>query len=238
MPAKKTSRKTREANFYDEKDVLREFCDAEGNYKPSDCEIEENAGLTSLHDGTYYSITCGNKEWQIAKDHDSMRGLAIAIVEQDLTDEPENFVQSWLENHSDTNRLRRELQTNVHDGNYDYASEIGTQRFWEEAPSHDIDVPDDVQTALDVGDDPRDPTNTELDAFAEDMTNDQLKDPMDYLRDIYGGDATKEAIRIAGIDIDAAAEDAVDTDGPEHFVGHYDGKSHETKSGFVYWRTN
>ena len=123
------------------------------------------------------------------------------------------------------------------DGNYDYASEIGAQRFWEEAPDHDIDVPDDVQTALDVGDDPRDPTNTELDAFAEDMTNDQLKDPMDYLRNIYGGDATKEAIRIAGIDIDAAAEDAVDTDGPEHFVGHYDGKSHETRSGFVYWRT-
>ena len=70
------------------------------------------------------------------------------------------------------------------------------------------------------------------------MATDQLKDPMDYLRDIYGGDASKEAIRIAGIDIDAAAEDAVDTDGPEHFVARYDGKSHETRSRFVYWRTN
>jgi hypothetical protein len=237
MAAKKTSRKAHKANFYDEKAVLREFCDTEGDYQPSDCEIEENAGLTSLHGGTYYTVTCDNKEWQIAKDHDSMRGLAIAIVEQDLTDEPENFIQSWLENHIDTNKLRRELETDVHDSNYDYANEIGAQRFWEEAPDHNIDVPDDVQTALDVGDDPRDPTNTELDAFAEDMTNDQLKNPMDYLRDIYGGDATKEAIRIAGIDIDAAAEDAVDTDGPEHFVGHYDGKSHETKSDFVYWRT-
>ena len=167
-----------------------------------------------------------------------MRGLAIAIVEQDLGDEPENFSQSWLENHIDTDRLRRELETDLHDSNYNYAKEIGTERFWKEAPDHSIDIPDDVQDALDNGDDPRDPTDSELDAFAEDMTTDQLKDPMDYLRDIYGGDAAKEAIRIAGIDIEAAAEDAVDTDGPEHFVARYDGRSHETKSNFVYWRTN
>ena len=226
------------ANFYNEKAVLREFCAAEGSCKPDDCEIEEAAGLTSLHEGTYYTIACGRQEWEVAKDHDSMRGLAIAIVEQDLGDEPENFNQGWLENHIDTDRLRRELETDTHDSNYNYAKEIGTERFWKEAPDHSIDIPDDVQDALDNGDDPRDPTDSELDAFAEDMTTDQLKDPMDYLRDIYGGDASKEAIRIAGIDIEAAAEDAVDTDGPEHFVARYDGRSHETKSNFVYWRTN
>ena len=46
------------------------------------------------------------------------------------------------------------------------------------------------------------------------------------------------AIEIAGIDIDAAADDAVDTDGWEHFLARYDGKSHETDSGLVYWRVN
>ena len=62
---------------------------------------------------------------------------------------------------------------------------------------------------------------------------------MDYLEDIYGkGDAVKQAIEIAGIDIDAAAEDAVDTDGAAHFLSSYDGNSYTTKGGLVYWRTN
>ena len=244
--AAKTPRKPRTADFDDEKDVLREFCEAEGSCEPDDCEIEEDAGLNSF--GTvnresgrackFYGITCGQHEWQIAKDHDSMRDLAIEIVRQDLKDEPEIFNQVWLESHIDTDRLKRELETDIHDSNCSYAKEIGTERFWKEAPDRSIEVPDDVQDALDNGDDPRDPTDSELDAFAEDMTTDQLKDPMDHLRDIYGGDASKEAIRIAGIDIEAAAEDAVDTDSPEHFVARYDGRSHETKSQFVYWRTS
>lgn len=241
MTKKTTSKKTktsRKANWFDEKSVLREFCAAEG-CKPSECSIEEDAGLTSLRDGTYYTITCGHRiEYQMAKDANALRELAIAIVTQDLNDEPEIFNQGWLENWIDTAKLKRELETDTHDNNYSYASEIGAKRFWEEAPHHGIDIPDDVQAALDAGDEPRDPNDSELDAFAEDMTNDQLKNPMDYLRDIYGGDAAKEALRIAGIDVEAAAENAIDTDGPEHFVARYDGKSHETKSHFVYWRTN
>jgi hypothetical protein len=235
--SRRLPRTPRKADWFDEKTVLREFCAAEG-CKPGECSIEADAGLASLHEGTYYTIACGSREYQIARDQDSMRGLAIAIVTQDLNDEPELFNQGWLENHIDTDHLRKELETDLHDSNVEYAKDIGTKRFWKEARDHGIDVPDDVQAALDAGDEPRDPNASELDAFADDMTNDQLKDPMSYLRDIYGGDAAKEAIRIAGIDVDAAAEDAVDTDGPEHFVGHYDGKSHETKSHFVYWRTN
>lgn len=234
----KTPRRLRTADFDDEKDVLREFYETESSYKPNDCKIEEDKNLRDFGTGTYYRITWGRREYQIAKDHDSMRDLAIEIVKQDLGDEPENFSQSWLESHIDTDRLRRELETDVHDSNYNYAKDIGTGRFWDEAAKRGIDIPDTVQNALDAGDDPREPNYDEVDAFAEDMTSDQLKDPMDYLRDIYGGDASKEAIRIAGIDIEAAAEDAVDTDGPEHFVARYDGRSHETKSQFVYWRTS
>ena len=237
-PARHPSPRTpRKADFDDEKSVLREFCAAE-DCKPNDCSIEEDKGLRSFGVGDFYQIACGRNEYQVARNHDSMRDLALAIVTQDLNDEPELFNQGWLENHVDTDHLRRELETDLQDSNRDYANEIGTPRFWEEAPSHGIDIPDDVQAALDAGEDPRDPNDSELDAFAEDMTNDQLKNPMDYLRDICGDAASKEAIRIAGIDIDAAAEDAVDTDGPEHFVARYDGKSHETRSRFVYWRTN
>ena len=62
---------------------------------------------------------------------------------------------------------------------------------------------------------------------------------MRYLEDIYGKeDAVKQAIEIAGIDYNAAAEDAVDTDGASHFLSSYDGDSYETPSGLVYWRHN
>ncbi|MGA8297090.1 MAG: hypothetical protein WB770_08625, partial [Acidimicrobiales bacterium] len=82
------------------------------------------------------------------------------------------------------------------------------------------------------------PTSTEIEELAEKQVEVELEDPMRYLEDICGDDAAKEAIRIAGIDIDAAADDAVDTDGWEHFLARYDGNSHETASGLVYWRVN
>lgn len=237
MTTKKTSRKPRKASFDDEKAVLREVCKEIG-YDPSDCSIEDSRELQGFSAGTFYTIACGNKEWNVAKDSDSMRELAIEIVKQDLESEPENFNRSFLERHIDIDRLKRDLRSDLESSNYDYAKEIGAERFWKEADQRSIDIPDDVQAALDAGDDPRDPTGSELDEFAEDMTDDQLRDPMEYLRDIYGEDTTKKAIEIGGIDIDEAADAAVSEDGPEHFVARYDGNSAETKSGFAYWRTN
>jgi len=85
----------------------------------------------------------------------------------------------------------------------------------------------------------RDPTSSEIDDLAERMADGELRDPMQYLADIYGDkEAVEQAIKIAGIDEDAAAEDAVDTDGWEHFLSRYDGNSYETASRFVYWREN
>jgi hypothetical protein len=237
MTTKKASRKPRKASFNDEQSVLREVC-ALIEYELSECSIEEDRGLRDFGSGTFYVITCGNKEWQVAKDSDSMRELAVAIVKQDLESEPELFSRDFIERHIDIESLKRALRSDLESSNYDDASEIGAWRFWKEADDRSLDIPDDVQKALDIGDEPRNPTSSELDEFAEDMTNDQLRDPMEYLRDIFGDDTTKKAIEIAGIDIDEAAEAAVSEDGPEHFVARYDGNSSETKSGFVYWRTN
>jgi hypothetical protein len=82
------------------------------------------------------------------------------------------------------------------------------------------------------------PEDSDIETLAASLTEEQLKDPMEYLRDIYGDDAAKKAIEIAGIDVDAAAEEAVDTDGAAHFLSSYDGNSYTTPGGLVYWRTN
>jgi hypothetical protein len=77
-----------------------------------------------------------------------------------------------------------------------------------------------------------------IEEIAESETNSQLRDPMDYLSDIYGSTAAKEAIKIAGIDTEAAAQEAVSTDGAAHFMCNYDGNYQTTKSGFIVWRHN
>ena len=75
--------------------------------------------------------------------------------------------------------------------------------FWREAERY-IDVPEEDED----GEMP-DPEDY-IEDVADKMTDEQLKDPMAYLEDIYGDDAAKQAIEIAGIDVNAAAEAAVD----------------------------
>jgi len=91
---------------------------------------------------------------------------------------------------------------------------------------------------IELGEEPEVP-DSDIESVAEAETDEQLKDPMSYLEDIHGKeDAAKEAIKIAGIDAAAAIEDAVDTDGWQHFLSRYDGNSYDTPAGFVWWREN
>jgi hypothetical protein len=80
--------------------------------------------------------------------------------------------------------------------------------------------------------------DSEIETLAEQQAKDQLKDPLEYLKDIYGDEATKKAIEIVGIDEDAAADEAVSTDGEGHFLARYDGNMHDGPGGIVYWRSN
>ena len=134
----------------------------------------------------------------------------------------------------DIKRLRDELHSDCLSSAMDYASEIGDRRFWQEAGQHGIEEPEPDEDG-----DVRSPTDEEIEAFAENMVSDQLKDPMEYLNDIFGReDAVKKAIEIARIDIKAAAEEAVSTDGAAHFMCSYDSDYDTSPSGFIYWRHN
>lgn len=91
---------------------------------------------------------------------------------------------------------------------------------------------------IEMGEEPEVPEK-EISDLCESETEEQLKDPVSYLEDIYGReDAVKKAIEIAGIDEQAAAEEAVSTDGAGHFLSGYDGHLHTGPGGIVYWRTN
>lgn len=263
---KKTSRK-RGVDFSDEDSVKAAMAEAL-DVPVEDLSIEEDKGMGSFGEGTVYRVELGSKEYFVVEDEDSAEKLAIAIVTQDLENEPENFNKDFIESHIDKERLRRDLHSDVHSSNYDSLKEEADRRPMEFCKQNDIDIPeptekqlrdhaevmsDDENSAaeiyrklkegdaedkwIELGEEPEVPDSAIEDA-AETMTNEQLKDPMSYLEDIYGDEAAAKAIEIAGIDVKAAAEEAVSTDGVGHFLSSYDGNVSDGPGGIVYWRHN
>lgn len=226
----------READFGDEDAVLAEVAKAL-DIDPDELTITEDDRLTGFRTGTVYEISLGRKEWRVVASEDQERELALEIVKQDLEEEPENFNQDFIESHIDKDKLRSELESDVLNSRIDDLSDEADrnpERFWKEYEREGFDAPEEDED----GERPE-PSQSEIEELAEAQTKEQLKDPMQYLEDIYGDEAAAKAIEIAGIDIDDAAEEAVSSDGPAHFLNSYDGNSYTTKpSGFVYWRTN
>jgi hypothetical protein len=230
-------------DFDDEDAVLEEVARALDE-DPDDLRIDEDSGLTGFGAGTVYSITVrggGHKEWQVVADSDQERELALEIVKQDLEEEPGIFNQDFIERHIDKDKLRGALHGDALNMRIDDLSEMGGRhpdRFWKEWEGEGLELPEAVADADEEGEERPEPDQNEIEELAERQVDEQLRDPMQYLDDLYGDEAAKKALEIAGIDLDAAAKDAVDADGPAHFLAHYDGQSHETRSGLVYWRAN
>jgi hypothetical protein len=231
-------------DFDDEEAVLAEMS-RELDVELDELRIEESH-LGDFGAGTVYEITIrgGHKDWYVVADEDQERELALAIVKQDLEEEPGNFNKDFIESHINVDRLKRDLHSDVLDMNIETLKDRSADEFWREWEGFGLDLPDDVYEEGEDPDDPddhgdaRDPDDSELEELAEKQTEDTLRDPMGYLNDTFGDEAAAKAIEIAGIDIGAAAEDAVDTDGPSHFLSSYDGNSYVTKGGLVYWRHN
>jgi hypothetical protein len=223
-------------DFSDQDAVLDEVA-AALDIPTYDLDIITNTALESFGTGDVYEIRFkhkpNGKTWTVVENYDQQRALAIEIVKQDLEEDPSVFNKDFIEQHINMDRLKRDLESDVHSEKYDYYSEIGDDRFWREAEQLGMDVPEEDED----GNMPE-PDTDDYEKAADIATEDAMKDPMAYLEDIYGDDAAKQAIEIAGIDVNAAAEDAVDTDGEAHFLARYDSNDYHTKNGLVYWRDN
>jgi len=231
--------KKKTAIDYDDEEAVLEDVAKALDADIEECVIEEDRTVSSFGDseGTIYRVEWGVEEYNVARNYDEAYELAVAVVSQDLDQEPELFNKDFIERHINTDKLRNELKGDALNARIDdliYSSERDPDEFWKDWERESLDLPEDVEEEGD----PRPPTQQEVEELAEKQVDVELEDPMRYLEDIYGDDAAAKAIEIAGIDIDAAAEDAVDTDGWEHFLARYDGNSHETASGLVYWRVN
>jgi len=197
------------------------------------------------HDDAMMRVSSGNMEWEIYKDEDEAETTALRYVEQQLRDEPELFNQDWLRSHIDTKRLDSLLWSDYRDHNLEqmYDDEDEWAEFLQKEGYLDED---DLWTEQE--DEDGDPELVKVENYSELVdeakeswisSQEDRFDGMEYLEDIYGKeDAGKQAIELVGIDIDAAAKEAVSTDGFAHFLNTYDGNYDTLHSGAVIMRVN
>jgi hypothetical protein len=199
----------------------------EENLSLDDVEVTE--GFWGWSEGsTVASVQVGSREYFISPDSDTTTRLALAMVKQDLEEQPEIFNASFIQSYINRDRLRDELRSDVEEMVRESPDSYGLEP--------EVVEPEDDQTELPFeGEREPEITDEQIEAKVEEI----LRDPIEYLRESYGdNDVYKEAIRIAGIDIDEAAEDAVAADGEGHFLSTYDGNINDLPSGGQYWRAN
>jgi hypothetical protein len=174
-------------------------------------------------------------EYTVVEDEDAAEELALAVVTQDLEEEPEIFTPSFIESHIDQDKLKEYVREAAYD--YDYANELAQEPedFWQTAEQYDLEVPEPEED--EDGDEVwPGPSDEDIDELATAIAEDRAEDPMGWMEDLYGDEARKQAIDAVGIDIEAAAKEAVQVDGWAHFLARYDGNYSETPGGFIYWR--
>jgi hypothetical protein len=217
--------------FLKEEDSLERFTVKEGVWNWSEAS-------------NFATIEIGNMEFMVAPSSDAAEQLAVAMVKNDLSTEPEIFEKHWLEGFIDEDRLRDALMSDVEEqirespDSYGWEPSKVEEEEWEEGLDEVEEEGVVVNKDLLVPPDEVDETDPS-DEWVDDKAKEILRDPMSYMREIYDDEAPKYAIQLVGLDEEKAAQDAVDTDGAGHFLSSYDGETHDLpSSGGVYWRHN
>lgn len=197
---------------------------------PSDLKVAKGPYSKS------FEVRLGDQEYVVVPDEDTARKIALKRVEEDLKDEPGMFNQSFIESHIDQAALKKWVYKERLDDDYvDELAEHQLDDFWDLARRFNVEAVPDTDEDGNL----MEPSRKQLAAVKKAYAQDAADNPMSFFEDMYSHDeALKHAIKAAGIDAKAAAEEAVDTDGWQHFLAPYDGNSHETDSGLVYWRVN
>ena len=174
-------------------------------------------------------------EWTVWKSEDDARAETLNSVRDRLETEPESFTQDWLQNFVNQDRLKDYLSEEARD--IEWLTDMNEQEQVDYLIKQGILNQEDFYNDFDEFMSNEDLLEAGREAFREKKAADF--DPMEWFRDVYGRDeAMKYAVEAVGIDVNAAAENAIDTDGWVHFANSYDGNSFNLENGAVAIRTN
>lgn len=186
------------------------------------------------------SVTVDGIEYNIIKDEDEAERIATEHVTQDLEQEPSIFNQEWLSSHIDIQQAQHVFIDIYNEWNSSYAEDIKTEsskRYTNRLAEEMVDM--GIITE-EEGENEEFDLDNKIDDFVEVMTESQIDEGdggLEHYRLNFGDEeANKVITEHQLIDINAAAEDAIDVDGWPHFISLYDGNYETTKNGIVYFR--
>lgn len=197
----------------------------------------------------------GEREWTVFKNEDEARSAAKAQVKQDLENEPGIFTQSWLQKFitiSDTDKriiAGEEADSQIEDmDDKELLKEAGMDEEWNDLQvkmdelfeSDSEDVEGKLDGIREKQDELVEKAKDSLRSSKSDQIQDALEDPVEYFVEQQGIYSREDLMKqsFIQIDIDKAAEDAIDTDGVSHFLDRYDGSELELPSGALAYGTN
>ena len=192
---------------------------------------EENEDQEALLDDLeeyHYPGSYKADNWIVFIDEDDARTAAIERVKEDLEEDPGMFNQDWLMGIIDVERAESLFRQIYDEWNYSYAEDI------ENEPSSDPDFENRQEEEM------AEAGVEDVDAFVEYLTQNQINEGTggyDHFESNFGEEeASKLVMEHNLIDIDEAAESAVNMDGWAHFISNYDSNYYELPSGAVYFR--
>ncbi len=214
----------KQALEFNEENVRAEMSDALG-ITPDGLNITERDNVFEIDTGD-------SGEYQVVENEDVAEKMAIDLVKEELESEPELFNKDWLQTFieiSDTDKRQIALDL------VEYINDMDEDEIIERA---ELEIPENIS------DEERekiiDQAREDLQEKEADEIEKKLNDPIGYFVNEQGMYSIDDLLKqpFMAINITEAASDAIAVDGWQHFLATYDGNSEETKSGFVYWRTN
>lgn len=194
----------------------------------------------------------GESEWDVFKNDKAAEQAALDHVRDMLNEEPETFTQDWLKDYYYISDTDKRLIAGEEGDNYagDIRSEGDGERVADEAG-----MKRQFEKIRDLRDEETNPAKLKriekmmdklLDKakdkvssnYAKDLEKRLKKDPFEWLEELgYTPDNYKD-LKFLVLNVDDAAQGAIDTDGVAHFLDRYDGNPVELKSGAVAMGTN
>ncbi len=186
-----------------------------------------------------YAVSDGN-EYTIYKDDDTLEQEAMDRVTSDLQESPEIFNQSYFVDHVDSDKLRRELQSDVESMVSDTYSDDDewVDALIENGDLERSDFFDEYDDRMPVSDEATSKFELAKERWVEKRVEDTLADPVAYLSEFYSqAELPKKLIEMGVIDIYSFAKFCIRTDGAVHFLNSYDEEEIDLPCGAVAIRT-
>lgn len=196
-------------------------------------EVKVHQGSYSFYENlgaTFYEAdgkgVNNESEWIVFRNRSQARQAAIEKIKQDLREEPEIFNDSFMRKHTYISETDKRMMAQE-EARYIYEG-IPDEEIVEEAKSYGLRAEN------------ADVAREQLESKRAEEIQERLDDPFEYFVEERGIYSQEELGRqdFTRMNIQEAAEDAVDTDGESHFLDVYDGAAVELENGAVAYATN